>query len=71
MNEWFAERKRYDVSLLGIVDKGVKEKGRQYNFVYGERGKHGWNEICSMMHYFVTTTILSISNANKIHLHSD
>lgn len=52
MNEWFAQKKRFDVNVLGIVNQGVSPIGEQHNYIYGECTKNGASQVVSMIHYF-------------------
>ena len=71
MNEWFAEKKGYDVNIFGIVNEGVQPNGKQYNYIYGEGTKHGSIQVASMMHHFLSKTCPLVGNAKVLHLHSD
>lgn len=71
MNEWFAQKKGYDVNLFGIVDEGKGENGHQYNFIYGEGTKHGSIQVASMLNHFLQVTCAPIGQARKLFLHSD
>lgn len=70
-NEWFAQKKGYDVNLFGIVDEGSGTNGIQYNYIYGEGTKHGSIQVVSMLHHFFSNTSQAIGHPEKLFLHSD
>lgn len=45
MQEWFSEKKGYEVWLFGIVVEGLGNHWHQYNFIYGVGTKNGSNEV--------------------------
>lgn len=52
INEFFSEKKGYDVILFGIVDKGLlKIVFNTATFTEGG-GQHGSNTVASMMQHF-------------------
>jgi len=71
MNEWFAQKKGYDVNLFGILDEGTGANGMQNNYIYGEGTKHGSIQVASMLNHFFTKTNAPIGRSETLFLHSD
>lgn len=71
MNEFFAEKKGYDVNLLGIVDEGLIDNGTQYNYISGEGAHHGSNTDTSIVYHLFENTSPFVGRAQALHLHSD
>eukprot|EP00171_Calliarthron_tuberculosum_P002286 IDg2286t1 len=71
MNEWFSQKKGYDVNLFGIVDEGHGDNSLQYNYVYGERTKHGSIQVASMLHHFLSIECPLLGRSKIVHFHSD
>lgn len=71
MNEYFAEKKGYDVNLFGIDDEGLLKNRCQFNYIYGEGARHGSNVVASMLHHFFTSTSPAVGHARNLHLNSD
>lgn len=66
MNEWFSDKKGYEVGLFEIVDEGECLHGHQYNMVFGEGIKHGSNDVASMLYLLCTSMKPVLGNAKVV-----